>query len=349
VVDDDDDLNRPPRGEVCGSQASVRGLTTTVIPEFRNVDNSLSTSSKRRPRGGVSGRPHGLEILSDTIQDDDHDELGYQAPGNRVLPGSRLPSSSSLVGGVYYDGPNAGGDASDFQFSAGRHIRNAQDERNKKRRIGARMYDNDPDELGDDLISVHKRAPTHQPGNGAASISRKADIPRTNWAGKPQVLDGQQGVPIVAAVCVKDLRYGASPNKGAGVQYFLRPDLDSNLHAFSADGNLPQGYRWIRITKQTTKHLQWNPACWLIKVAQTRDEKLGAGPVMVLRFQNAEDAAWVVKWTRTKLDKVGVSELERYAFFCETYLGCADLPQQHTYEHVRQSNGRCEQRDQQGP
>jgi hypothetical protein len=327
-VIEDDDFSRPPKGELCGSQASGRGLTTPVIPEYRNVDNSnrLTTSTKRRPRGLSSGKlRNSLEILHDRIQDDDHDELGpYQAPapGSRAVPGSRFKA------GIPYDRPRAGGDASDSQFYAGSHSRNAQHESNKRRRIGARMYDNDPDELGDDITSVNDRAPAHQLDNSAVSISHKADIPRTNWAGKPRVLDSEQGVPVAAAMCLKNLRYKEPTDGDQGVQdvqCFLRPDSTNGLRAFAADGHLLRECSWIKITADTVK-LHYNKRCPFIKVQQRLDNISGIGGTMVLRFRNPEDAGWVKDWASTRL-KVSAQELERYAFFRDKYIGCANSPQ----------------------
>ncbi|KAK4453098.1 hypothetical protein QBC34DRAFT_216681 [Podospora aff. communis PSN243] len=310
AVIEDDDFGRSPTGELCGSQASGRGLTATVFSEFRNVDNSnrLFTSTKRRPRGLSTGKLRSLEILNDRIQDDDHDELGpYQAaaPGSRAVPGPRYKA------GISYDGPRAGGDASDSQFYAGGHSRNAQHESNKRRRIGARMYDNDLDELGDDITSVNNRAPAHQLGNSAASISHKADIPRTNWAGKPQALDSEQGVPVAAAMCLKNLRYKEPSDEDEGVQdvqCFLRPDSTNGLRAFAADGHLLREFSWIKITTDTGR-LHYNKQCPFIKVHQRLDNKSGIGSTMVLRFRNAEDAGWIKNWASTRL-KVSALELE---------------------------------------
>ncbi|KAK0626420.1 hypothetical protein B0T14DRAFT_492748 [Immersiella caudata] len=305
VLADPDEADVYARTDVHGSQKS-----STPIQEFRNVENGSKYPShpKRKPRGRrpsfspTTGarrtvRSHNLDLPGDQIQDVDDDE-DHLAPQRAAQPARS----------------NVGGDVSDAQFYGQRHSRNAQDESNKRRRIGARMYSNDMDELGDDLSSVPKRATAHQLGANASSASRRGDISKTDWAKVPlsdsvKVMDGEEGVLIVAAVCLMDLRYKAPRRKEPGLPYYLRPDSQNNLRAFTADGRLPQENSWIKITADTSK-LFFNTESPFIKVSQPWDTKSRVGSMMVLRFDSPDDAAWVEKWARVKLKSVPISEMQ---------------------------------------
>ncbi|KAK0651716.1 hypothetical protein B0T16DRAFT_85317 [Cercophora newfieldiana] len=320
-VEESDNFSRT---EPCGSQGSASVLMAEGVSEYRNVESG-SKSHKRTPRHGsrLATKPAAAtlrrsynEVENDEIMDADEDDVVDQlVPGNRVSPRAHRRSSTATSGSRART-TGVGGDASDTLFYKGGHSRSARIGTGEKRRTKAQVLDDDIDELGEDDPALRgKRALTSRLTNGArSSVSRKADIPPTQWAKKhrldPEPQDAPTndvGVPVKTAFCTMDLEYKAPTGEKSGVQCFLRPNAETQLRAYTYDGQRLQEYAWIRITDQA-KSLCWNPRSPIISVTQPRDARLGTAGKLMLRLHNAADAVWVKDWIQKSLPGIIIRE-----------------------------------------